>query len=93
MKKIEIYFETTKSKKNKYLTYQQYNNAKKSFKRILDKNQINKIKLAELEKKVIESSKLIFTFLKEDIKIFNKENFYKANQTLEKLNFLLKKLN
>ena len=90
MKKIEIYFETTKSKKNKYLTYEQYNNAKKSFEKILDKNQINKIKLAELEKKVIENSKLIFSFLKEDIKIFNNENFNKANQTLVKLNFLLK---
>ena len=90
IKKIEIYFETTKSKKNKYVTNEQYNNAKKSFKRILDNKQINKTKLAELEKKVIESSNLIFTFLKEDIKIFNKENFNKANQTLEKLNFLLK---
>jgi hypothetical protein len=89
IKKIEIYFETTKSKKNKYVTNEQYKNAKKSFKRILDNKQINKTKLAELEKKVIESSNLIFTFLKEDIKIFNKENFNKANQTLEKLNFLL----
>ena len=65
-------------------------NAKKSFKRILDNKQINKTKLAELEKKVIESSNLIFTFLKEDIKIFNKENFNKANQTLRKIKFLIK---
>ena len=29
IKKIEIYFEATKSKKNKYLTIEQYNDAKK----------------------------------------------------------------
>ena len=52
IKKIEIYFETTKSQKNKYVTNEQYNNAKKSFKRILDNKQINKTKLAELEKKL-----------------------------------------
>ena len=89
IKKIEIYFEATKSKKNKYLTIEQYNDAKNSFKRIIKKKQISKKKLVELEKKVIESSVLIFSFLKDDIKIFNKENFNEANQTLEKLNFLL----
>ena len=52
IKKIEIFFETTKSKKNKYVTNEQYKNAKKSFKRILDNKQINKTKLAELEKKL-----------------------------------------
>ena len=90
IKKIEIYYEATKSKKNKYLTVKQYNEAKNSFKRIIKKKQVSKRKLVELEKKVLESSVLIFSFLKDDIKIFNKENFNQAHQTLEKLKFLLK---
>ncbi|PPR25506.1 MAG: hypothetical protein CFH34_01404, partial [Alphaproteobacteria bacterium MarineAlpha9_Bin4] len=71
-------------------TIEQYNNAKISFKRIIKKKKINKKKLEELEKKVLDSSVVIFSFLKEDIKIFNKENFNQAHQALEKLNFLLK---
>ena len=90
IKKIEIYFEATKSKKNKYLTIEQYNDAKNSFKRIIEKKQVTKETLVELEKKVLESSVLIFSFLKDDIKTFNKENFNQAHQTLEKLKFLLK---
>ena len=90
IKKIEIYFDATKNKNNKYLTIEQYNNAKISFKRIIKKKKINKKKLEELEKKVLDSSVVIFSFLKEDIKIFNKENFNQAHQALEKLNFLLK---
>ena len=90
IKKIEIYFEATKSKKNKYLTVKQYNEAKNSFKRIIKKKQVSKKKLVELEKKVLESSVLIFSFLKDDIETFNKENFNQAHQTLEKLKFLLK---
>ena len=90
IKKIEIYFEATKRKKNKYLTIEQYNDAKNSFKRIIKKKQISKKKLMELEKKVLDNSVLIFSFLKDDIKIFNKENLYEANETLEKLKFLLK---
>ena len=43
----------------------------------------------ELEKKVLESSVLIFSFLKDDIKIFNEENINQAHQNLEKLKFLL----
>ena len=90
IKKIEIYFEATKSKKNKYLTVEQYNDAKNSFKRIIKKKQVTKETLVELEKKVLENSVLIFSFLKDDIKTFNKENFKQAHQTLEKLKFLLK---
>ena len=45
------------------------------------KKQVTKKKLVELEKKVLESSILIFSFLKDDIKIFNKENFIQAQQT------------
>ncbi len=90
IKKIEIYYEATKSKKNKYLTIKQYNEAKNSFKRIIKKKQVSKRKLVELEKKVLESSILIFSFLKDDIKIFNEENFNQAHQNLEKLKFLLK---
>ncbi len=90
IKKIEIYFEATKSKKNKYLTIEQYNDAKNSFKRIIEKKQVTKETLVELEKKVLESSVLIFSFLKDDIKTFNKENFNQAQQTLEKLKFLSK---
>ena len=70
IKKIEIYFEATKSKKNKYLTIEQYNNAKNSFKRIIRKKQVTKKKLAELEKKVLESSNLIFFIFKRRYKNF-----------------------
>ena len=90
IKKIEIYFEATKSKKNKYLTSEQYNEAKNIFKRIIKKKQVPKKILVELDKKVLESSILIFSFLKDDIKIFNKDNFNQAHKTLEKLKFLLK---
>ena len=79
-----------KEKKNKYLTFEQYNDAKNSFKRIIKKKQVTKETLVKLEKKVLESSMLIFSFLKDDIKTFNKENFNQAQQTLEKLKFLLK---
>ena len=59
-------------------------------KRIIEKKQVTKETLEELEKKVLESSVLIFSFLKDDIKTFNKENFIQAHQTFEKLKFLLK---
>ena len=42
----------------------------KASKRILDNKQINKTKLAELEKKVIESSNLIFSFFERRYKNF-----------------------
>ena len=90
IKKVEIFFEETKNKKNKYFTNDQYNSAKNSFKSIIKKKKINKKKLEELEKKVLENNLLIFTFLREDLKNFNQENFNRANQTAEKLKFLLK---
>ena len=46
------------------------------------KNKYLKKKLVELEKKVLESSVLTFSFLKDDIKIFNEENFNQAHQKL-----------
>ena len=57
--------------------------------RIIKKKQVTKKKLVELEKKVLKFYP-DFSFLKDDIKIFNKENFIQAHQTLEKLKFLLK---
>ena len=90
MKKVEIFFEATKDKKKKYFTNDQYNSAKNSFKSIISKKEIKKEKLEELEKKVLENNLLIFTFLREDLKNFNQENFSQANQTAEKLKFLLK---
>ena len=90
IKKVEIFFEATKDKKNKYFTNDQYNSAKNSFESIIKKKKINKKKLADLEKKVLENNLLIFSFLKEDLKNFNKENFNQANQTAEKLKFLVK---
>ncbi len=90
MKKVEIFFEATKDKKKKYFINNQYNSAKNSFKSIISKKEIKKEKVEELEKKVLENNLLIFTFLREDLKNFNQENFSQANQTAEKLKFLLK---
>ncbi len=88
--KIEIYFEATKDKKNKYLTRSQYTNAKNTYKSIINKKKINKKKLEDLEKEVLENNLLIFSFLKEDLKNFNNKSFNEAKQTLEKLIILHK---
>ena len=90
IKKVEIYFEVTKNKKNKYLTVDEYNKAKKYFNSIIERKKIEKNILDDLENKVLEKNLLIFSFLKEDIKIFKKENLNQAHETIEKLKFLLK---
>ena len=90
IKKLEIYFEATKNKKDKYLTLSQFNRAQKSFNSIIEKKKIGKVKLVELENKVLENNLVIFSFLKEDIKVFNKENLKLAHDALNKLNFILK---
>ena len=90
IKKLEIYFEATKNKKDKYLTLSQFNGAQKSFNNIIEKKKIGKVKLVELENKVLENNLVIFSFLQEDIKVFNKENLKLANDALNKLNFILK---
>ena len=90
IKKLEIYFEATKDKKKKYLTEVQLNKMKNQFDKVLHKKKIDKNLLADLENKVLESNSIIFSFLKEDIKIYNKENFDQANKDTQKLIFLLK---
>jgi hypothetical protein len=90
IKKLEIYFEASKNKKDKYLTLSQFNKVQKSFNSIIEKKKIGKAKLLELENKVLENNLLIFSFLKQDIKVFNKENLKMANDVLSKLNFILK---
>ena len=90
IKKLEIYFEATKNKKKKYLTETQLNKMKNQFDKVLHKKKIDKNLLADLENKVLETNSIIFSFLKEDIKIYNKENFDQANKDTQKLIFLLK---
>lgn len=90
IKKLEIYLEASKNKKDKYLTLSQFNKVQKSFNSIIEKKKIGKSKLLELENKVLENNLLIFSFLKQDIKVFNKENLKMANDVLSKLNFILK---
>ena len=63
---------------------------KNQFDKVLHKKKIDKNLLADLENKVLESNSIIFSFLKEDIKIYNKENFDQANKDTQKLIFLLK---
>ena len=89
IKKIEIFFEATKSNNRKYLTNEEMKSARDVFNKIIQRRNLSKSKIAELEKKVLANNLLIFSFLKDDIKIFNKKNMIEARKQFEKLKFLL----
>lgn len=88
IKKIEIYFEATKYNDRKYLTRENMKTAKDIFKKIIQSSNISESKIENLEKKVLESNLIIFSFLKDDIKTFNKKNITEARKDLEKLKML-----
>ena len=57
--------------------------------KIIQRRNLSKSKIAELEKKVLANNLLVFSFLKDDIKVFNKKNMIEARKEFEKLKFLL----
>ena len=64
------------------------NSARDVFNKIIQRRNISESKIAELENKVLENNLIIFSFLKDDIKIFNKKNMIEARKEFEKLKFL-----
>lgn len=63
--------------------------ARDVFNKIIQRRNLSKSKIAEIEKKVLANNLLIFSFLKDDIKVFNKKNMIAARKEFEKLKFLL----
>ena len=72
--KVEIYFQARKNNKNTYLNKDEYEIAKKNFNSIIEKKNISKKKLESLKKELSKSNSIIFTFLREDLKVFNEKN-------------------
>ena len=83
--KVKIYFEYSKNNKYKYITNNEYEKINKNFNAFLNSKKVSFNKFSELEKIVLEDNKLIFTFLKEDLKNFNKENLANYNKVLVQL--------
>ena len=89
IKKIEIFYEATQFNKKKYLTKEEMNTALESFNKIIQIKNISENKIEDIEKKVSENNLIIFSFLKDDIKIFNKKNIIEAKKNLEQLKKLV----
>ena len=87
-RKIEIYYESSKDLRSTYITKNQYKMAKKMYAKIIKKKKINKLELDNLEEKVLSENKLIFSFLKGDLKKFSDKHKEEALKILNKLSYI-----
>ncbi len=85
IEKVEIYFQARKNNKNTYLNKDEYEIAKKNFNSIIEKKNISKKKLESLKKELSKSNSIIFTFLREDLKVFNEKNIKDAQEAVMQL--------
>lgn len=88
-RKLEIFYEISKNKKKKYLTKDELRESEKYLNNLIEKRNISKKNLIDLEKKVFDNNKIIFTFLKNDLKKINNQNMIQANELMNKLKNLI----
>ncbi len=92
IEKLEIYFSHSK-KKVEYISREDFKKANMIYNKIISKSYIKKDDLDRIKKKVNKDNKIIISFLKDDLKTYNKKYKGDAASALKKLERLYKKLN